>query len=289
MYMNLENQYPSFCNRIIEMKKKFDSEPLDANCISGEMIIPAYNGLKINLERSLNNLIKARKWDESLLVYEEVTPKVLISSLPPAPIFFGNSNKPMVSIMVNVAWRNENIPILLDIMEEAQCKSTFFLQGAWTHKFSELARKIKNAGHEIGSHAYSHPDMRGQTLEYIEWELQKTNQVISKELGVRPKLFTPPSGEFDERVIRTAADEGMYTVLSSIDTQDWKLPPPEEMVHQVKTNIKKGGIILIHPTESSVKALSEIRKKIKDKGLKIVTVSDLLSPQREVMGRYPEV
>ncbi|MCP1123584.1 polysaccharide deacetylase family protein [Bacillus sp. 3103sda1] len=289
MYMSLESQFADFYNRIIEMKKKFDSEPMDANFVSGEMIIPAYNGLKINVERSLNNMIKDRKWDESLLVYEEVTPKVLISSLPPAPIFFGNPNKPMASIMVNVAWRNENIPTLLDIMEEAQCKSTFFLQGGWTHKFSELARKIKNAGHEIGSHAYSHPDMRGQTLEYIEWELKKTNQVIYKELGVRPKLFTPPSGEFDERVIRTAIKEGMYTVLSSIDTQDWKMPPPEEMVHQVKTNVKRGFLILIHPTESSVQALPEMLKAIKDKGLKIVTVSNLLSPHREVIDRYPEV
>jgi peptidoglycan/xylan/chitin deacetylase (PgdA/CDA1 family) len=75
----------------------------------------------------------------------------------------------------------------------------------------------------------------------------------------------------------------MYTVLSSIDTQDWKLPPPEKLVHHVKTNIKSGSLILIHPTESSAKALIEMLKTIKAKGLKIVTVSDLLSPQREVI------
>lgn len=280
--MDLEGK-PSLKEKILDLKRKMDREPVDAILDQQGYIMPAYNGLRINVEKSLINMLKGQQWEDALLVYEECAAQVYISDLPPGPIFIG-PDKPMVSFMVNVAWGNENIPAILELMAKAQCKSTFFLQGEWTYTFSNLARKILNEGHEIGSHAYTHPDMRGMTKEYIEWELQKTNEVINKELGLKPMFFTPPSGAFDDRVVRIAANEGMLTVLSTIDTQDWKRPAPEFMVQQVKAKIKNGSIILIHPTDSTVNALPGIIKILKDQGFKMVPISRLLSPKREEIG-----
>lgn len=112
------------------------------------------------LNKSLLNLEKLGKWDETQIVYEEVKPYVTISDFNPAVIYYGNPNKPMVSLMIKVSWENEYLVELLRILNENEVKVTFFLEGSWTYKYPLLAKKIKEDGHEIGSHAYSHPDMR---------------------------------------------------------------------------------------------------------------------------------
>lgn len=195
----------------------------------------------------------------------------------PSPIYCGDSSQKMASIMINVAWGNEYLLELLKILHKNDVKSTFFLDGSWTHKYPLLAKNILSDGHEVGSHAYSHPDMRGLTLERIKWQLQKTNEIIQTTLEVKPQFFTPPSGEFDERVVDLAAKEGMLTVLSTIDTLDWQNPEVKDLVAKIQSNLKNGSIILIHPTKSSVAALPEMIKVIKENNYTLGTLTDLLA------------
>lgn len=278
--LNEEIYWNDWLELIKTLKKKKEVIPVDAQFDSSWLIIPGYNGIKINIIKSLMNLERLGKWDETQIVYEEVEPYVTISNFNPAPIYYGNPNKPIVSFMVNVAWGNEYLIDLLRILKENEVKATFFLDGTWTYKYPLLAKKIKEDGHEIGNHAYSHPDMREITLENIKWELRQTNEIIQKELGLKPRLFTPPSGEFDERVVYWAAQEDMNTVLSTIDTQDWKKPNPKDIEEKIKINLRSGAIILMHPTESSLLALSGMLKIIRERGYKLGTVSQLLSTKR---------
>lgn len=278
--LNREVYWKDWLENIDNLKNKKEAIPINAQLDTSWIVIPGYNGIKIDVIKSLINLEKLGKWDERQIVYEEVEPYVTISDFNPAPIYFGNSNKPMVSFMVNVAWGNEYLSKMLKILYENEVKATFCLDGSWTYKYPLLAQKIKEDGHEIGSHAYSHPDMRGMALENIKWELRETNETIKKELGLTPKLFTPPSGEFDERVVYLAAQEGMYTVLCTIDTMDWNKPDPKEIKERVKKNIRNGALILMHPTESSIEVLTDIIKIVRERGYKLGTVGQLLSTKR---------
>lgn len=117
-------------------------------------------------------------------------------------------------------------------------------------------------------------------LENIKWELRKTNEIIHKELGLVPSLFTHPSGAFDERVVYWAGQEGIYTVLGTIDTQDWKKPNPKDIEEKIRINLKNGTLILMHPTELSLIALSGMIKIIRERGYKLGKVSQLLSTKR---------
>ena len=76
---------------------------------------------------------------------------------------------------------NQYVLELLEIMKITTANSRF-LEGLWVHKYPHLARKIRDRGHEIGSHAYSHLDMRGLTDDYIKWELKSTNKILLKNL-----------------------------------------------------------------------------------------------------------
>ncbi|RFT67679.1 hypothetical protein D0U04_07045 [Bacillus clarus] len=193
------------------------------------------------------------------------------------PTFCGNPNIRMVSFMVNVAWGNQYLFELLKIMQRYNCNVTFFLEGLWAHMYPYLAKEIRDAGHEIGNHAYSHADMRGLTEEYIIWEVRHTNAVIFKELGIKPSLFTPPYATYNERIVKIVAQEGMNTVLSSIDTQDWNTNDPDKIINKVNSDLKNGSIILIHPTEVIINALPTIIRNIEEHSVRIGKISDIIS------------
>ena len=193
------------------------------------------------------------------------------------PIYHGNESIPMISIMINVAWGNEYLIDLLDLLKERNISLTFFLEGRWVEQHPEYALMIKDSNQEIGNHSYSHQDMRTLSVEEIQIEITKTNKIINEALGVMPKYFTPPYGYIDAKVLEIAGRLNMVTVLWSLDTIDWKIENPNEVIDRIVPNIKNGSIILMHPTESSLKALPYILEKALDKNYQIQNISQLLN------------
>lgn len=192
------------------------------------------------------------------------------------PIYHGNETIGKISFMVNVAWGNEYLKDLLNLLKERNISLTFFLEGRWVEQHPEYALMIKDSNQEIGNHAYSHKDMRTLTVEEIHTEITKTNEIINEVLGVKPKYFTPPYGYSDTRVLETAACLEMVTVLWSLDTLDWKIKNPNEIIDLIVPNLKNGSIILMHPTESSLKALPYIIEKTLEKNYTVVNISEML-------------
>ena len=192
------------------------------------------------------------------------------------PIYYGNEAIPMISFIVNVAWGNEHLINLLDLLKKRNISLTFFLEGRWVEQHPELALMIKDSNHEIGNHAYSHKDMRSLSAEEIRLEISKTNKIINEVLEVKPKYFTPPYGSLDTRVIEAAAQEKMVTILWSLDTFDWKIENPNEIINNIVPNIQNGSIILMHPTESSLKALPYLIEKALEKKFKIGSINEIL-------------
>ncbi|MBU8880338.1 polysaccharide deacetylase family protein [Bacillus sp. FJAT-29790] len=196
-------------------------------------------------------------------------------------IYQGDSQSAKISLMVNVAWGNEYLMDLLKILEDYQIHLTFFLEGRWVENNSQFAQMIRMAGHEIGNHAYSHPNMLTLSKEEITNEITRTNDVIEENLKIKPAFFTPPFGYFDQRVIEIAAKEKMKTILWSLDTLDWKLEDHNEIINRIVPKLQNGSIILMHPTKSSLEALPIILNHAADSGLKVCTISELLHMRGE--------
>ncbi|WP_066294957.1 polysaccharide deacetylase family protein [Bacillus sp. FJAT-29937] len=193
------------------------------------------------------------------------------------PIYQGDSNSAKIAFIVNVAWGNEYLKALLLILKDYQINLTFFLEGRWVKNNPESALMIQLAGHEIGNHAYSHPNMTTLSDEEIHNEITSTNNVIEKHLKIKPAFFTPPYGYFDERVIKAASKEKMKTILWSLDTLDWKLKIHHEIIDRIVPHLQNGSIILMHPTKSSLEALPIILNHALKSGIKTCTISELLS------------
>ena len=255
-------------------------EPIDAKIDRVWKAIPGYNGLGINIEASYKKMKANGEFDKNKIVYEEIPPNIHLEDLESEPIYRGNPQKPMVAFLINVAWGNEYIPEILKVLNEHQTKATFFFDGSWVKKNPDLAKMIKEAGHEIGNHAYSHPDLKQRSVAQTKEELQKTNDVIKATLGITPIWFAPPSGSFNEATIQVADQLDMKTILWTVDTVDWRKPATSEMVRRVVSKVENGSMILMHPTKPTAEGMERMITDIKAKGLQLGTVSDLLSEKR---------
>jgi probable sporulation protein (polysaccharide deacetylase family) len=258
--------------------KEIDADPIEPKIDRVWKLIPGYNGIKVNLPESIkrSKAIGGR----INLVTEEIPPKKSVWDLPPNPIYRGNPNKPSVALMINVAWGNEYLEKMLATLAEKGTKATFFLDGSWLRKNPELAKQIVQGGHEIGSHGFSHPLMSRLSRERIIEEIEKTNTAIEQILKIQPTLFAPPAGDFDQRVVQIAWERKMLTILWTLDTVDWKKPKWDVMVKRILDQVDQGHLILMHPTDPTAKGLGAMIDGIKQKGLNLGTVSEVLSPER---------
>ncbi|MFS1513150.1 polysaccharide deacetylase family protein [Chengkuizengella sp. SCS-71B] len=254
-------------------------EPIDARIDRVWKAIPGYNGREVNIEKTYY-LAKKLNNNQIPFVYNEVEPKIQLEDLEPNAIFKGNPNKKMVSIMVNVSWGTEYIPSILKTLENENIHSTFFLDGQWINNNIEVARQIAELGHELSNHAYSHKNMSNLNRKEAVDEMSKTQVLLKKHFNVDNKLFAPPSGDWDQETVLLANELNMKTIHWTIDTIDWKNPSPDYIIKKISSRLEPGALILMHPTESSSKALPEMIKVIKKEGYIIGTVSELISSRR---------
>ncbi|WP_071395291.1 polysaccharide deacetylase family protein [Bacillus tuaregi] len=277
----------SLFQEIVLKSEEYEVPPSDAKIDPIWKAIPGYNGLKVDAEASYKKMKSSGEFVEDKLVFRQIKPKVHLDELPPAPVYKGHPDKPMVSFIINVAWGNEYLSEMLATLKSHHIKATFFLEGRWVQKNPELAKLIADAGHEVGNHSFTHPDLKVSSTTKIRQEIMRTNEVIKATTGLNPEWFAPPSGSFRDEVISVAAEEKMGTIMWSVDTVDWQKPSPDVLINRVMSKVHNGAIILMHPTSSTAKSLDQLIVRIKGKGLQIDTITELLNEDR-IMENFPE-
>ena len=264
--------------KIKEGAHKQNRPPINARIDPIWKAIPGYNGRVVDEAKTLQKTLQQNQKDSIQWVYREVKPTITLENLGAVPIYRGNPNKPAAALMVNVAWGTEYLPAMLEILKQEKIKATFFLDGSWLQKHPHEAKAIKDHGHEIGNHAFSHPLMSRLSAERIRQEIEKTEKYIGQILQVKSRWFAPPAGDYNQQVVDLAYQYQMKTILWTVDTVDWKKSTsPERMIQRVNDQLGNGSLLLTHPTDRTVKALPEMIRIGKRKGIKWGTVSEVLS------------
>jgi peptidoglycan/xylan/chitin deacetylase (PgdA/CDA1 family) len=117
----------------------------------------------------------------------------------------------------NPAWT----PQLLDILAKHNAKATFFLIGRYAETEPMLTRYIADAGHLIGNHSWSHPNLALTGPARVRDELSRTKSTLEQITGKPVRHFRPPFGARRPDVLRTARQLGMTPVLWNAMTSDW--------------------------------------------------------------------
>ena len=190
----------------------------------------------------------------------------------------GIKDEKIVSFLCNVDWGNEYIPDMLKILEDNSINITFSVTGRWASENPELLKEIHNQNHEIANHGYQHVDHDKLNYQDNYDAINKANDVIEKIIDESPKYFGPPSGAFNEDTVRAAKDLDYTVIMWSVDTIDWREDSTRKLIiDRVTKDINSSDIVLMHPTEETVKALPEIIEHIFEKGYKIGTINDILN------------
>ena len=192
------------------------------------------------------------------------------------PVYSVERSDDVIAVTFDASWGADNTPKLLDILDEYNAKCTFFLVGIWVDKYPEMVKAIVERGHEIGNHSATHPHMSQISEAKNLEELRIMSDKVENLTGVRPTLFRPPYGDYNNKVIRTARGAGYEAVQWSVDSLDWKNISPQDMIRRAG-KVGRGDIILFHnDSQYLLDALPTLLQSYQDQGLQMVKVSDLL-------------
>ena len=223
----------------------------------------------------------------------------VVSGKRELPIYCVNRDDNKIAISFDAAWGGDKTLGILDLLDEYNIKTTFFLVDIWTQKYPELVKEIVARGHEIGNHSTSHPQMSKLNETQIAKELNTQADNVLAIAGVRPVLFRPPYGDYNNRVITTAGAQGFVPIQWSGDSLDWKNRGAQEIINRA-TKVKSGDIVLFHnDSQYILDALPAVLKYYAENGYSVVPISEILltgettidiqGRQQPVSTKIPEV
>ncbi len=174
----------------------------------------------------------------------------------------------------------KDTPELLDILKEKKVSATFFLLGR-NHvlKHPDTVRRIRDEGHEVANHTWTHKILTDEEPEEIRAELEKTQEAIEKITGKRPRLMRPPQGRTDDQVSGISKELGLSQVLWSATAKDYSTNDSALITRRILDQAGRDGIILLHDIyKGTVPAVPGIIDALQKDGYTFVTVPELMAP-----------
>jgi peptidoglycan/xylan/chitin deacetylase (PgdA/CDA1 family) len=135
----------------------------------------------------------------------------------------------------NPAWT----PQLLDILAQHNVKATFFLVGRYAEAEPVLTRYIADAGHLVGNHSWSHPNLALASAARVRDELKRTKYALEQIIGKQVRHFRPPFGARRPEVLHSARQLGMIPVLWNAMTTDWSEPSADRISARLISRIER--------------------------------------------------
>jgi peptidoglycan/xylan/chitin deacetylase (PgdA/CDA1 family) len=170
---------------------------------------------------------------------------------------------------------------LLQILKDNDAKATFFLIGNKVAANPAGAKRIADAGMEIGNHTWEHPNMATIATDDIAGQFSRANDAITAATGRTPTIYRPAGGLSSEAVRQTATKFGLAEILWDVIPFDWANDSNTAATrYMLMTYIKPGSVVLFHDTYSStVDLVYQFIPVLKANGYRLVTVSELLGPR----------
>ena len=200
-----------------------------------------------------------------------------VSAARSLPIYSVEREDKKIAISFDCAWGTEYTDTILRYLEQNDVKCTFFAVEFWVKKNPEYAKKIVDAGHELGTHSRTHSYMSKLSESEITDELKTSSETIEKITGKKPTLFRAPYGDYDNLLIDTAKEMGFYTIQWDVDSLDWKNLSANEIALRVVNGVKSGSIILCHNNGlHTAEALPMIFSTLKNRGYQFLPIGELI-------------
>ncbi len=181
---------------------------------------------------------------------------------------------------------SNNFPTVLATLASHDVKATFFLLGAkltYTTRIAQAQAALQQ-GHQIENHSWDHPDFTKLTDAQLLTQVDSTNDIIWRTLGVKTRFVRPPQGRINVTQGIPLWDMGYGVSTWNLDSKDYVVAlnwTPDNVYQEVTTKInasdptKDSFIILMHDSSpTAVTRLGDIITAIKTKGYRLVTLNE---------------
>jgi peptidoglycan/xylan/chitin deacetylase (PgdA/CDA1 family) len=197
-----------------------------------------------------------------------------------------STTEPRVALTFDDGPHPRHTPQLLEHLERAGVKATFFLVGRRVNAFPDIAREIAARGHEIGNHGFAHVPITLLPAAILRREVDRAGLAIERATGKHPRFFRPPMGWFTARALRIVRKMGYEPVIGSIHPRDSTRPGTQIIVEHVLERVAPGSIIILHDggwtlrsdRSQSVRAAERLLEELPRRGYRFETLSRLCAP-----------
>jgi len=170
---------------------------------------------------------------------------------------------------------------LLSEAERGGARVTVFAVGTWLGQYPRVAERILRGGHDLGNHTMHHLDISAMDASGAYAEIAGCAQRLHALTGSAGRWFRPSQTRYSTPLIEQEARRAGYQTCVSydVDSLDYTDPGPDAIVATVLGSTRPGSIVSLHLGHSgTVTALPAILRGLASRGLRPVTLTDLLSP-----------
>jgi peptidoglycan-N-acetylglucosamine deacetylase len=198
-----------------------------------------------------------------------------------AKLLRGSPNRKEVALTFDDGPHGGHTERLLDILKKQNVKATFFVVGKMAEAHPELVMREAREGHLVANHTYTHLNLSFIPEEEIPMQYRACSDLIFSLTTQRPKFCRPPGGQYDDVVMKAAADCGLVTVLWTDDPGDYARPGDGAIQQRVLQNIGNGSIVLLHDgVQQTLDCLPRLIESLKSRGYTFVTVDQMYASRK---------
>ncbi len=165
----------------------------------------------------------------------------------------------------------------LDVLARNKAHATFFMVGTMMNSCQKCVLDTYQSGNEVASHTYNHMNIKKNTIEDVNENIKKTDDLFYQITGDHIKYVRPPYGSYSKENLENI---NYPLILWNLDTEDWRYHDVDHIVNYVMDNVSDGDIILMHELyATSLEALEILLPKLYAEGYQVVSISELATLQ----------
>jgi peptidoglycan/xylan/chitin deacetylase (PgdA/CDA1 family) len=198
----------------------------------------------------------------------------------------GRRDKNEVCLTIDDGPHVKSLPRILKILKQYNVKATFFMVGRRMQERPDLVREVLKEGHEVGNHTQNHPRLDTLAPDQMRMELAMCEHTFEQATGgTKLTLFRPPGMRFTPELFQVISEFGYTTVDWNYGAKDFTIVTngptmaggENHIADYVLKNVTPGGIIVLHDNPVTADALPTILDGLKEKGLAVRNVTEMLA------------
>jgi peptidoglycan/xylan/chitin deacetylase (PgdA/CDA1 family) len=181
------------------------------------------------------------------------------AALPPAAVPVAQPRQatgPLVALTFDDGPSPQRTGYVLEVLKQKGVTATFFLQGDHAARHPDLVKRIRDEGHVIGNHSFTHPTFPELTPDQAREEITRTSEVLTEITGTAPTLFRYPHGESsaaaDEVLAQERLSPGVLWHWDSNLAGDFECPGAAKVRDYVVAEAVDQAAILLHDAGDTV-------------------------------------